>query len=59
VILQPGDLIFVDNFKAAQGRRSFQAHHSGQDRWLKRINLASDLRKSRTARLSNESCILF
>jgi Fe(II)/alpha-ketoglutarate-dependent arginine beta-hydroxylase len=59
VILQPGDLIFFDNFKAVHGRRSFQAHYNGEDRWLKRINLAKDLRKSRTARLSNESRVLF
>lgn len=50
VVLAPGDVLFVDNFKAVHGRQSFNAKYDGSDRWLKRINVTSDLRKSADAR---------
>jgi Fe(II)/alpha-ketoglutarate-dependent arginine beta-hydroxylase len=58
LVLEPGDFVFIDNFKAVHGRRAFRARYDGNDRWLKRINLARDLRKSRDARPSCESRIL-
>lgn len=50
LILEAGDYCFIDNFQAVHGRRAFKARYDGQDRWMKRINLARDLRKSRTWR---------
>jgi hypothetical protein len=50
VALLPGDCLFIDNFKAVHGRSSFKARFDGTDRWLKRINIARDLRKSRGVR---------
>jgi Fe(II)/alpha-ketoglutarate-dependent arginine beta-hydroxylase len=50
VVLASGDLCFIDNFQAVHGRKPFKARYDGKDRWLKRINLVRDLRKSRTAR---------
>lgn len=58
LIFQPGDYCFIDNFKAVHGRKSFKAKFDGSDRWLKRINIARDLRKSRSARLTNESRVI-
>lgn len=55
MVLNAGDVCFVDNMKAVHGRRPFKAHFDGTDRWLKRINIARDLRKSRAARPSAES----
>jgi Fe(II)/alpha-ketoglutarate-dependent arginine beta-hydroxylase len=55
VVLQPGDALFVDNFRAVHGRKPFRARFDGSDRWLKRINVARDLRKSRAARVSATS----
>jgi Fe(II)/alpha-ketoglutarate-dependent arginine beta-hydroxylase len=52
VRLRPGDTLFVDNFRAVHGRPAFQAAYDGRDRWLKRVNLARDLRKSRAHRAS-------
>jgi Fe(II)/alpha-ketoglutarate-dependent arginine beta-hydroxylase len=52
VSLRPGDTLFVDNFRAVHGRQAFQARYDGRDRWLKRVNLARDLRKSRSHRAS-------
>ncbi len=57
--LAPGDVVFVDNFRAVHGRQSFTARFDGTDRWLKRVNVARDLRKSRDARSSADSRVLF
>lgn len=51
LILEPGDYCFIDNYKAVHGRKPFKARYDGKDRWLKRINIARDLRKSRDARV--------
>lgn len=59
LVLQPGDCCFIDNFKAVHGRRPFKAHYDGTDRWLKRINLTRDLRKSKSFRKSPESRIIY
>lgn len=49
--LKSGDFCFLDNFRVVHGRKPFKARHDGTDRWLKRVNIACDLRKSRAARL--------
>ncbi len=58
VVLVPGDICFIDNYKAVHGRRSFTARYDGSDRWLKRINVTRDLRKSRGVRPSSLSRII-
>ena len=52
LVLQPGDYCFVDNFRAVHGRKPFKARFDGNDRWMKRLNIARDLRKSRSGRSS-------
>ncbi|WP_433445023.1 guanitoxin biosynthesis L-enduracididine beta-hydroxylase GntD [Nonomuraea sp. CA-141351] len=51
--LESGDYCFLDNYRVVHGRKPFNARHDGTDRWLKRINVTSDLRKSRAARASS------
>ena len=58
-VLEPGDFCFIDNYQAVHGRKPFKAHYDGRDRWLKRINVARDLRKSRESRISAESRVLY
>lgn len=58
VVLEPGDALFVDNFKAIHGRKPFYAKYNGDDRWLKRIRIARDLRKSRSKRGAVDNRIL-
>ena len=58
VVLQPGDFLFLDNYRAVHGRRPFCANYDGEDRWLKRINVTTDLRKSRGAQLSGRFRVL-
>jgi Fe(II)/alpha-ketoglutarate-dependent arginine beta-hydroxylase len=55
VTLASGDFCFLDNFRVVHGRKPFKARHDGTDRWLKRINVTSDLRKSRGARKVREA----
>jgi Fe(II)/alpha-ketoglutarate-dependent arginine beta-hydroxylase len=57
--LEPGDIVFIDNFQAVHGRKPFKARYDGRDRWMKRINVARDLRKSRESRLSAASRVLY
>ena len=49
--LRPGEICFIDNYKAVHGRDPFRARYDGTDRWLKRLNVTRDLRKSREVRL--------
>jgi Fe(II)/alpha-ketoglutarate-dependent arginine beta-hydroxylase len=52
VQLESGEYCFIDNHRVVHGRKPFKARHDGTDRWLKRINVTADLRKSRGARKS-------
>ncbi len=58
VALLPGECLFIDNYKAVHGRSSFKARFDGTDRWLKRINIARDLRKSRGARKASAARLI-
>lgn len=44
-VLEPGDAIFLDNYRVVHGRESFEPRYDGTDRWLKRVNLIRDLRR--------------
>jgi Fe(II)/alpha-ketoglutarate-dependent arginine beta-hydroxylase len=59
VTLTPGDILFMDNYKAIHGRKPFKARFDGTDRWLKRTNITRDLRPSRDRRLSAEARIIY
>src|SRR5437868_3380204 len=58
VVLNPGDILFVDNYKTVHGRRPFKARYDGSDRWLKRVNITRDLRRSRDSRGSCTSRVI-
>ena len=58
VILEPGDALFVDNFRGIHGRKPFYAKYNGDDRWLKRVRITRDLRKSRGLRKSSNYRII-
>lgn len=48
--LLPGDMGFIDNRNVVHGRRPFNPRYDGTDRWLKRINVVEDLRRTRPGR---------
>lgn len=59
LILGPGDVFFCDNYRVVHGRTPFFANYDGWDRWLKRLNIVIDLRKSRAIRASGTSRIFY
>jgi Fe(II)/alpha-ketoglutarate-dependent arginine beta-hydroxylase len=59
VILSPGDLLFIDNFRAVHGRRKIPGHYDGTDRWLKRAFVVRDLRKTRHLRAAAEARVVY
>jgi Fe(II)/alpha-ketoglutarate-dependent arginine beta-hydroxylase len=59
LVLQSGDFLFIDNYRAVHGRKPFKARYDGTDRWLKRMNVTRDLRKSRSARTTCASRVIY
>lgn len=59
VALRPGDICFIDNYRAVHGRKAFRARFDANDRWLRRLNLVRDLRKSRSHRVSADSRVIY
>ncbi|CAM3273657.1 guanitoxin biosynthesis L-enduracididine beta-hydroxylase GntD [Stackebrandtia soli] len=41
-----GALLILNNSRVVHGRSTFKARYDGTDRWLKRVNVTTDLRKS-------------
>lgn len=52
LVIKSGEVCIIDNFRAVHGRQAFAARYDGTDRWLKKINITRDLRKSRALRHS-------
>jgi Fe(II)/alpha-ketoglutarate-dependent arginine beta-hydroxylase len=57
--LRPGDCVFIDNFRAVHGRKSFTARYDGTDRWLKRLNITRNLRGSRAWRPAPDNRVIY
>lgn len=53
LVLAPGDLAFADNRLALHGRNSFVPRYDGNDRWLQRVFVHQNLRRSRAWRPEN------
>jgi hypothetical protein len=43
IVLGAGDILVLDNRRCVHGRDSFGARYDGKDRWLRRLNISSDL----------------
>jgi Fe(II)/alpha-ketoglutarate-dependent arginine beta-hydroxylase len=56
--LSPGDMGFIDNRNVVHGRRPFRPRYDGTDRWLKRVNLAVDLRRTRPGRTNTTTRVI-
>jgi L-asparagine oxygenase len=50
VVLNAGDLLLLDNYRAVHGRRAFQGRYDGTDRWLRRCTTIRDMRLTRSMR---------
>ncbi|MFI5981965.1 arginine beta-hydroxylase, Fe(II)/alpha-ketoglutarate-dependent [Streptomyces sp. NPDC051555] len=58
VVADQGDVLFIDNHRAVHGRLPFRARYDGTDRWLKRVCVTADLRRSREMRATAETRLL-
>ena len=52
-VLRPGQLVFVDNRVTVHGRTRFTPRYDGTDRWLHRVYVHLDNRRSRRHRTGN------
>ncbi|WP_052395099.1 TauD/TfdA family dioxygenase [Kutzneria sp. 744] len=50
LILAPGDVAWVDNRLSLHGRTSFTPRYDGGDRWIQRVFVQLDFRRSRVVR---------
>ncbi|NIZ91188.1 TauD/TfdA family dioxygenase [Kineococcus rubinsiae] len=57
VVLQPGDVLLLDNLRAMHGRSSFAPRFDGTDRFISRGFVVRDLRRSRFARPGGERVV--
>jgi Fe(II)/alpha-ketoglutarate-dependent arginine beta-hydroxylase len=57
-VLQPGEIMLMDNYRMVHGRRKFKPRYDGTDRWFKRINITRDLRRSAAMRSRIESHVM-
>jgi Fe(II)/alpha-ketoglutarate-dependent arginine beta-hydroxylase len=46
VVINPGEAVFIDNYRVIHGREVFTPRYDGTDRWLKRTSILRDLRRS-------------
>jgi L-asparagine oxygenase len=53
IVLEPGDMAFVDNRIVVHGRTEFTPRYDGRDRWLHRVYVHVDNRRTRSHRLNN------
>jgi L-asparagine oxygenase len=58
VVLEPGDVLVIDNQRCTHARAPFTARYDGTDRWLRRIYVTRDLRRSRALRAGAASRVL-
>ncbi|NLU67788.1 TauD/TfdA family dioxygenase [Streptomyces sp. HNM0574] len=58
VALRPGEVLVVDNHRAVHGRQDFTARFDGTDRWLKKITVTGDPRRSRDLRAPAASRVI-
>lgn len=57
VVLQQGDLLIMDNRNVVHGRTAFDPKYNGTDRWLQRVSISVDFRKSSALRSKNSRVI--
>jgi hypothetical protein len=58
IALAPGEVLLVDNARCLHGRRAFRARYDGSDRWLRRLAVLRDLRRTSHRRAEPDSRVL-
>lgn len=57
VVVGPGDVLLVDNMRAVHSRDSFVPRYDGADRWLKRVTISRDIRRTRSNQAGHDSML--
>lgn len=58
VVLEPGNVLLVDNHRLVHGRRPFRARYDGTDRWLRHAMMTLDLGRTLARRSSAEDRVV-
>ena len=58
VMLRPGEMVFVDNRIVLHARSIFTPRYDGHDRWLHRVYISLDHRRSRSYRPGNGAVLI-
>lgn len=58
LVLEQGQLALLNNNAVVHGRRAFRASYTASERWLKRINVVRDIRRTQPARTRDNRRIL-
>jgi|HubBroStandDraft_6_1064221.scaffolds.fasta_scaffold123825_2 L-asparagine oxygenase len=58
VPLAAGDVLFIDNYRMVHGRTPFRPRYDGTDRWLRKVTVTRDLRRSRARRRGADGRVL-
>ena len=58
LVLRPGDMVFLDNRLVVHGRIAFSPRYDGNDRWLHRVFVHLDNRRTRSRRTDNGSVLV-
>lgn len=58
LVLGPGDMVFLDNRLVVHGRVAFTPRYDGNDRWLHRVFVHLDNRRTRSHRPENDSVLV-
>jgi Fe(II)/alpha-ketoglutarate-dependent arginine beta-hydroxylase len=46
IVMQPGDMLWIDNKRAVHGRSVYEPNYGPRQRWLRRVNVTLNLRGS-------------
>ncbi|WP_269633192.1 guanitoxin biosynthesis L-enduracididine beta-hydroxylase GntD [Pelomonas sp. BJYL3] len=46
IVMEPGDMLWIDNKRAVHGRSVYQPNYGPRHRWLRRVNVTLNLRAS-------------
>jgi L-asparagine oxygenase len=58
LLIDENEIVLIDNFRSVHGRDKFTPKYNGLDRWLKRIYITRDIRKSSELRKNSLNNII-
>jgi L-asparagine oxygenase len=58
LVLRPGDMVFLDNRLVVHGRGAFVPRYDGTDRWLHRVFVQLDRRRTRALRADDGAVLI-